>query len=307
VLRLKGTTEAVRARAILTPLLQGQQVGSLTIIRLVPAGTHVRAGNLLAEFDRQAQVKEYLDKQAESDKLTSQVAEEQAKEVANRAKDDTELKQAESNLKKAELDLEKIELRSAIDAEKDKQTLEEAKATLTARRQTYDLKRKAARASIRILEIQRDRAQQAMLHAQKNADLMQIHSAIDGIVVLDTIWKSDRMGEVQEGDQVRPGEAFMHVIDPAVMQVRVFANQQDILSLQVGQQAKVRLDAYPDLVFNARLEQMAPVATTGNFSNKLRTFTVIFSVQGSAAELMPDLSAAVDVDLKSNPGKVGSS
>src|ERR1700739_4469627 len=33
ILRLKGTTEAVQARAILAPLLAGQQVGTLTIIR----------------------------------------------------------------------------------------------------------------------------------------------------------------------------------------------------------------------------------------------------------------------------------
>ena len=40
-LRLKGTTEAVETRAILAPVLSGQQVGSLTITRLTQAGTRV--------------------------------------------------------------------------------------------------------------------------------------------------------------------------------------------------------------------------------------------------------------------------
>jgi HlyD family secretion protein len=116
-------------------------------------------------------------------------------------------------------------------------------------------------------------------------------------VVLNTIWKQGTMGEVQEGDQVRPGVPFMQVVNPALMQVRVLANQQDFPSLQVGQVAKVRLDAYPEMVFPAKLDQIAPIGTGGDFSNKLRTFVVIVSIAGNDPKLMPDLSAAVDVDV----------
>ena len=66
ILRLKGTTEAIESRAILAPVLSGQQVGSLTITKLVSAGSHVKLGDLLVEFDRQAQRRDFLDKQAES-------------------------------------------------------------------------------------------------------------------------------------------------------------------------------------------------------------------------------------------------
>ena len=303
VLRLKGTTEAVQARAILAPLLAGQSVPTLTIIHLTPAGTRVKKGDLLVEFDRQAQMRDFVDKQADYAKLVDQVAEEQAKENAARAKDETELKTAEDDLRKAELEMQKEEIVSRIDAEKNQENLDEAKATYEQLRETFDLKRKAAQAAIRILEIQRDRTQQTMLHAQANADLMQIHSPLDGVVVLNTIWKQGTMGEVQEGDQVRPGVPFMQVVNPATMQVRVLANQQDFPSLQVGQTAKVRLDAYPDLVFPAKLDQLAPIGEGGDFSSKLRSFVVIVSISGNDPKLMPDLSAAVDVDIaKQNAG-----
>jgi multidrug efflux pump subunit AcrA (membrane-fusion protein) len=297
ILRLKGTTEAVEARAILAPLLAGQQVPTLTIVHLTAPGTHVKKGDSLVEFDRQAQMRDYIDKQAEYQKLVDQVAEEQAKENAARAKDETELKAAEDSLQKAKLEIQKDEIVSRIDAEKNQETLDEAKATYDQLRETFDLKRKAAQAAIKILEIQRDRTQQTMLHAQANSDLMRIASPIDGVVVLNTIWKQGTMGEVQEGDQVRPGVPFMQVVNPAAMQVRVLANQQDFPALAVGQTAKVRLDAYPELVFPAKLEQMAPIAQEGDFSNKVRTFVVILALEGNNPKLMPDLSAAVDVDL----------
>jgi len=302
VLRLKGTTEAVQARGILAPLLSGQQVNSLTIIHLVSGGTHVKPGDLLVEFDRQAQMRDFVDKQADYRKLVDQVVQEQAKENAARAKDQTELKQAEDALRKAELEMQKAELVSRIDAEKNQETLDEAKATYDQLRETFDLKRKAAQAAIKILEIQRDRTEQTMMHAQANADLMQIRSPIDGVVVLNTIWKQGTMGEVQEGDKIDPGTPFMQVVNPAQMQVRVLANQQDFPSLRAGQTAKVRLDAYPELVFPAQVEQLAPMAEGGSFSDKVRQFAVIVSIRGNDPKLMPDLSAAVDVDLSSAGG-----
>ena len=297
VLRLKGTTEAVQSRAILAPQLAGQQVPTLTIIHLAPGGSHVKRGDLLAEFDRQAQNRDFVDKQAEYQKLVDQVAQEQAKEIAAKAKDETELKTAEDNLRKAEFEIQKAEIVSQIDAEKNQENLDEAKATYDQLRETFELKRRAAQAAIRILEIQRDRTRQTMLHAQANADMMQIHSPLDGVVVLNTIWKQGTMGEVQEGDQLEPGSPFMQVVDPATMQVRVAANQQDFPRLAIGQTGRVRLDAYPELVFRAKVEQLAPIGEHGSFSEKIRVFSVIISIQGNDPKLMPDLSAAVDVDI----------
>ncbi|MGC2162249.1 MAG: HlyD family efflux transporter periplasmic adaptor subunit [Silvibacterium sp.] len=295
-LRLNGKTEAVQARAILAPLLAGQQVGTLTITKLVPSGTRVKRGDLLVEFDRQAQLRDFIDKQAASDDLNDQVLEEQAKEAAAKAKDETEIKEAEDSLSKAQLEMQKVELLSRIDAEKAREDQDEAQATLAQLKETFDLKRKAAQASIRILEIQRDRTRETMLHAQANAALMQIHSPIDGIVVLNTIWKLGNMGEVEDGDQVRPGVPFMQVVDPSVMEVQVPVNQEDLLGLKVGQSAQVHLDAYPDLVLPGRLESIDPMGQKGAFSSKLRTFAATFSIQGNDPRLMPDLSAAVEVD-----------
>jgi HlyD family secretion protein len=294
-LRLKGMTAAVEARSVQAPRLAGQQVGTLTITKLIPSGTRVKKGDLLVEFDRQAQLRDAIDKQAQSDDENEKVIEEQAKEAANRAKDETEIKQAEDSLSKAKLEMEKVELLSRIDAEKAQEDLDEAQATLAQLKQTFELKRKAALASIRILEIQRDRTRQTMLHAQANSALMQIHAPIDGIVVFNTIWKQGNMGEVQEGDQVRPGVPFMEVVDPAIMEVRVPVNQEDLLGLRLGQKAEVHLDAYSDLVFEGQLQSIDPMGTPGDFSPKLRKFSATFSIKGHDPKLMPDLSAAVDV------------
>jgi multidrug resistance efflux pump len=111
---------------------------------------------------------------------------------------------------------------------------------------------------------------------------------------------------VQEGDHVRAGVPFMQVVDPSRMEVQAPVNQEDFLSLRIGQTASVHLDAYPQLAFPGKLEEMAPIGRNGDFSSKVRSFSVVFSISGSDAKLMPDLSAAVDVDV-SGTGNAGGS
>jgi multidrug resistance efflux pump len=304
-LRLTGRTQAVQAQSILAPQIAGAQLGTLTITMLAPAGSRVKKGDPLVEFDRAAQMRDFMDQQAKASDQEDKLLEAQAKEIADRATDETEITQAENALSKAQLEMQKVEILSRIDAEKARENLEEAQATVAQLKDTFALKRKVAAASIRILEIQRDATRQAMLHAQANAAQMQVHSPIDGIVVLNTIWKQGSVGEVQEGDQVHPGVPFMDVVDPAAMEVQARVVQEDLLALVVGEPARVHLDAYPDLVFPGRLESIDPMGQPGDFSSKLRVFTATFSIQGSDPKLMPDLSAAVEISYQKKDAAAG--
>src|SRR5437867_12262245 len=298
-LRLNGTTQASRSFVVLAPRLEGAQVGSMVITKLAPAGTHIQKGDVLVEFDPQAQTKDYLDKKSTYENLVGQVAQKQAEDNIARAKDDTAMKQAEDELKRAQLELQKNEIVSRIDAEKNQEALDEAQATLKQLTETYQLKRAAAAANIRIQEIQRDRALEAMRYAQGNAAKMVVHSPMQGVVVYNTICLAGRMGTVQQGDQVRPGVPFLQVVDPSQMEVRVALNQVDLLKVHPGQQAQMHLDAYPGMTLPATLEELSPLGHPGQFAQDVRSFAARFSVQGTDPRLLPDLSAALDVDLGS--------
>jgi len=299
VLRLNGTTQASRSFVVLAPRLEGAQVGSMVITKLIPAGTHVKKDAILVEFDPQAQTKDYLDKKSTYENLIGQVAQKQAEEDIARAKDDTAMKQAEDELQRAQLELQRNEVVSRIDAEKNQEALDEAQASLKQLKQTYELKRAASASTIRIQEIQRDRALEAMRYAQGNAARMVVHSPMEGVVVHNTIWLGGRMGTVQQGDQVRPGVPFLQVVDPSQMEVRVELNQVDLLKVHPGQRAEMHLDAYPGMTLPAVLEELSPLGHPGQFAEAVRSFAARFSVQGTDPRLLPDLSAALDVDLGS--------
>jgi biotin carboxyl carrier protein len=297
-LRLHGVIEAVKFHAVAAPRLSGQGGASMIITRLIAAGARVQPGDLLAEFDRQMQTKAYLDKETEYRDRVEQIRKKLAEQVADKVRDDRELKEAEHAVEKAVLDVKRNEILSKIDAEKNNQNLEEARARLEQVRRTIRLRQSVVASEVRILEIQRDRDLAAMQNAQRNAEKMVVRSPLAGLVVLSTIFKSNGPGEVQEGDEVRPGVPFLQVVDPQAMQVRARVNQVDALSLSAGQKATVRLDAYPDLTFPGRVHQVAAIALGGSFSDRIRTFPALFTIEGSDPRTMPDLSAAVDVELE---------
>jgi HlyD family secretion protein len=300
--RLSGSVEAVEATTISTPRLAGQNNQSLVITTLVRPGSMVRAGDLVVEFDRQDQLKNALDRRVELNDLEQQIRKKQAEGGAARAKDDSELMQAESALGRAQLEILKNEMLPKIQAEKNTQALEEAQAKVKQLKTTYELKRKAAEADLRILQIRRDRAENAMHQAESNAERMAIKSPIGGMAVLRSIWKSNNMAEVQEGEEVRSGMPIVDVVNPASMRVRAKVNQADIGELKPGLSVRIGLDAYPDLSFTGRVSQISPLAVTSTLSPKVRSFIALIAVDGAHPNLMPDLTASLDVETVRQPG-----
>jgi multidrug resistance efflux pump len=252
---------------------------------------------VLAEFDRQNQDKLAFDKAAEYRDLLEQIEKKRAEHEAQRVKDDSAREQAANRVAHLELEVLKNEMLSAIKAEKNTQDLDEARQRLAAVRASFDLKRQAARAELRVLEIKRDRAKAAMEHASRNATALTIRSPFDGLVVPRTMWKGSGPADVQEGDQLWPGAPVLEVVNPASMQVRARVNQADIQHVRAGQRVTVRLDAYPDLALPGRIVQIAPIALPGSFSSRVRTFGAIVAVDAASDRLLPDLTAAVDVEI----------
>jgi membrane fusion protein, multidrug efflux system len=295
-LRLHGSIEPIRSYPVFVPRLAGAGNNSLVITHLAKPGTHVTKGDLLVEFDSQAQIKNAHDREAEYRDFVEQINRMRADQLAARAHDETALAQAANAVKGAEVDVSTNDVRPRIDAEKNQLMLEEMRAHLTALGRTSDLRRKAEAADIRLLEIQRDRAHNAWRHAEQNATKMRIVSPLDGLVVLKTTWKNGTFGEVQEGEDTRPGVPIMDVVDPSAMRVRARVNQADIEHLRVGQTARMTLDSYPSREFHGKLEQLSPIATTSALNAKVRVFLAVFSIAEADPHLLPDLAAAVDVE-----------
>jgi HlyD family secretion protein/macrolide-specific efflux system membrane fusion protein len=302
IVRVTGTTEATRSVLITAPQLAGsERGGELVITKLARPGSAVRKGDVLVEFDRQQQDTFAFEKRAEYLDLVEQIAKTRAEQDAGRVKDESELEQAVNSVTHLELEVLKNEMLSRIQAQENEQKLEAARAKLKALRESLPLRRNAAAAALRIIEIRRDRARSAMEHAEENARAMVIGSPIDGLIVAKMTWKGNGPGDIEEGDRVWPGRPIVEVVNAESMRVRARVNQADVAHVRPGQLVTVRLDAYPDLAMRGRVEQLAAHANPGSFSARVRTFAMLVSIEGSNPRLMPDLTAAVDIEAERVP------
>jgi multidrug resistance efflux pump len=284
----------VQARAVGTPRLQGPAT-PLLITFLVPAGTRVEAGDLLVEFDRQQQERDAFDRAAELVNLGGEIEKKRAEQAAEEAKDRTELTAAQHDVERARLDVRKNDLIARVEAEKNRLALEQAQARLLQLQTTFALKRQADAAELQILEIRRARAERALRYARQNATLMQVRAPFAGLVVIKRVYRNGTFVELVEGDEVRPGTPIVDIVDTSVMQVRARVNQADAGLLRSGQRARIGLDGFPELSFDGRIESVTPLATTSRLSNRVRSFTAVVSIQGTHPQLLPDLTASVEV------------
>jgi HlyD family secretion protein len=296
--RLHGLLEAVESKPIATPRLSGsQQTGGLVITRLTDNGARVKTGDLLVEFDRQEQINAALEKRAEWQDLVGQIEKKEAEQAEQRAKDLTELENAKNAAETARLETLKNEMLPVIEIEKNTNAFEAAQARHEQLQESLALKRQAAQAELKMLEVQRDRALAEFRHAEANAGRMIVRSPMDGLVVLQAQWRGGGISDVQEGDEMWPGRPVMQVVNPKRMRVRVQVNQGDLPGLRTGLPARIELDAFPGHRYPGRLERLAPVGLTSSLSKNVRSYVAVFSLDQPDERVAPDLSAAVDVEV----------
>jgi len=294
-IRFTGLLEAVRSRTIAAPRLSGTPT-PMIITFLARPGTRVKEDERVLAFDQQEQTRLANDKRAELVDLESQIDRKKAEQVAAEAKDQTGIIAAENDVERAKLAVATNDLIAKVAAEKNSLTLEQNVAKLEQLRATFKLKREAAAADLQILEIRRARAQRALSYAEQNSSKMEVLAPFPGLIVVKTTYKPGREGQVEiiEGDEVRPGIPVIDIVDTSTMQVRARVNQADAQSVRQGQSAIVRLDGFPELRFKGRVDLVTPLATTG-MSTTVRTFVAVVSIDGSHPQLLPDLTASVEV------------
>jgi HlyD family secretion protein len=295
VVRSTGLIEALEWQSIRVPQLSGTG-GQITLTRLIPNGRRVAKGDLLVEFDRTNLLDQERDAKALLSDLSHQLEERRAQVKSEAAKRLSQLREAEADLEKAQLQLRKGPVLSEIDRLKN-----EAKATYSQQRveslkKSSEFRDRSEAASVRVLELKRDRQQVTLERIQSNLDRLLIKAPQDGMVALENTWRQGSMGPPQEGDQMWPGLPVLRIFNPSTMVVNTTIDEPDFAVVSKATRARVFLDAYPGVAFDAVLQSASPIATAG-IDSPVRTFTAVFRIEQQSPQLLPDLSAALEITV----------
>lgn len=293
--RLTGTLDAVRSYKVSVPQMIGNS-GQLTLVRLIPNGSHVEKDDVIAEFDPLQQMDNARDARAKYEDLGHQVEQKRAQNRADSEQRRTTLITAEADLGKALLEVQKgpilaeiLRLQNDVKARAKKQEVENI-------RQINQFKDAADAAALRILELQRDRQKVALDRASTNINRLKVTAPLAGMIAHQNLYRNNSMGHAQEGDQLYRGQGLVSIFDPSEMQVRCMVGEPDGTLLRPGTKVTVYFDAYPDLALPGHFEFASPVASSA-LGSPIKTFSAVFRLDKSDPHLMPDLSAAVVIQV----------
>ena len=191
--------------------------------------------------------------------------------------------------------------------------VETLKKSLEAQRKQY--KAELEDAQTRLLQIQEttEEEKELTIHSEVSAQasLLQAESQLksqeerhDWTTVRAPMAGTITQLIVEEGEIITSGrsafsrgEAIMRIADLDQMIVRTQINQVEIGKIVEGQRAEITVDSYPGRVFPGRVSEISPSATRRGPQNQssVITFEVDIEVIGSPPELLPGMSADVDI------------
>ncbi|MGH7246587.1 MAG: efflux RND transporter periplasmic adaptor subunit [Pseudomonadota bacterium] len=275
---------------------------SLVLQKVVPPGSHVKKGDVIAEFDRQYMLQRLDDYRASLVIAENAMKVERAQIEVTRKAHDQLVASAKGDLDKARLDMLTIPVLSAIDTERTKLALAEAEARykqLLGEVKYVDI---SEQAQIRNDEISLEETRIEFKRAEANAGKLVVKAPIDGLTVMDSTWRGDQLDQIQAGDELYPGQPVLSVVDPRSLLVNANVNQVDAQRLRIGDKVRIRFDAYPDLELPGHVYSIASMPRSGGFrASFIGQLPVRILLDKLDPRVIPDLSVSADVILGAEP------
>jgi HlyD family secretion protein len=131
--------------------------------------------------------------------------------------------------------------------------------------------------------------------AQYDLSKVRIVSPIDGIVTARTIQEGEM---VMIGTMNNAGTVLMTLADMSVIQAEIEVDETNVPSVQLGQKAKITIDAIPDKSFRGHVAEIgnSPIQTAGAATGTQATnFKVKVMLDEPVPEVRPGFTCTADI------------
>ncbi|MBM3750070.1 MAG: HlyD family efflux transporter periplasmic adaptor subunit [Acidimicrobiia bacterium] len=126
----------------------------------------------------------------------------------------------------------------------------------------------------------------ALEDAEFNLNKVRLVSPINGIVTRRNIEEGET---VVVGTMNNAGTVLMTIADLSVIETEVEVDETDIPFIELGQPAKVKIDAFPDKEFTGRVTEVgnSAIQTAGAAAQRATNFKVIVTLEGEVPNVRP--------------------
>ncbi|HSL20026.1 MAG TPA: efflux RND transporter periplasmic adaptor subunit [Vicinamibacterales bacterium] len=144
-----------------------------------------------------------------------------------------------------------------------------------------------------------------LANARYDLSKVRIESPIDGIVTRRNIEEGET---VVIGTMNNPGTQLLTIADMSIIEAEVEVDETDIPSVQMGQRAKVTIDAMPDKTFYGKVTEIgnSPIqAAQAGGQRQATNFKVVVTLEQQIADVRPGFTCTAEITTATRKNVVG--
>jgi len=256
----------------------------LKIAWLAPDGSPVKQGDVVVRFDPTELEQDLREGRYDRQTADSRITHKSVKSEGN-------LRNLERDSELATLELDYAEnfqsndkrifsRNQIVESEIDRDL---AQDKLVHAERTGEIQRKLDRAELDLLEIERRKADLKVDQAEQGMRGLEVRAPHDGIFVIKSVWgRKPEIGQVVWGGQP---VAELPKLDE--MEARIYVLEADAGGLEVGIPASVVLDAHPDMVFKAEVANADALAQRRDHRSPVQYFGVTLRLERTDSVMKP--------------------
>lgn len=289
----QGEIRAAKATTVVTP-----RVGwsSMTLTYLIPEGTTVKEGEVVATFEPGEVLKRQQDAESELNILKADLDKTMANYGSN-------VSDADANLKSQELafELSKLQLeRSKFDAEMERRSAflkyQQDSIALNRAKDGLSSKKIIGNSEVAQLKLKIKQAENNLQKAVDDINKLTIKAPIPGLVVYEESWNTGR--KIEKGSQLWPNQPIMQLPDLSSVQTTTNINEVDISRIKKDQDVIVKLDAFPQYSYKGKVIEVASVGKQKNNSSTAKVFDIVINILNQDSVMKPGMTTSNEIIIE---------
>ncbi|MGZ8377609.1 MAG: efflux RND transporter periplasmic adaptor subunit [Gemmatirosa sp.] len=285
-----GELRAVKSVQIQGPAgLQQAQIYQLKIASLVPEGTVVKAGDMVAELDRGAAATKLNEVTLNVQKADAQYTQAQLDSTLNLSKAREDLRTMEFALEEKRIAKEQAQYEAPSVRRQAEIDLQKAERALAQAKRDYATKTQQAIAKMREVGAELERHRNSLKTIQDVVGGFTIKAPAPGMVIYAKEWNGRKK---VVGSQINAWEPTVATLpDLTQMESITYVNEIDVRKLAVGQEVKLSLDSDPSKALTGRVTAVANVGEQRP-NTDAKVFEVKVQVTQSDTTLRPGMTTS---------------
>ena len=302
IIRCRGEVKADRSVQVYAPLMP-----TLRIAWMAPAGDFVEEGAPVIRFDSSAAQQDLIQKEAALRTAKATFEQALAQGRINSEHDSGDLIDAQLQVELANIKTATNEFISRLEAERNKIDLTVAQQKQNVQQATSDQHKVGDEAKLSGLKRQADQAQLEVDLLKSRLERMEVKAPLAGYWIVNANYNGgvgNTAAPFKIGDNVSAGMNLAVIPDMTSLVLDAKVEEIDRGRIKAGDSVRVRVDAVPELIIEAKISQISPLAELSLEGAIARSFRAYAALQNPDPRLRPGMNGGMDIVIQRIPNAI---